>query len=187
MKIVVTASGADLDASASPVFGRCPAYDFVDTETMHLKALQNPATGTLHGAGFQAAEFVVERGAQAVVTGNVGPNAFGVLQALGVPVYLSAGGTVREAIKAYKTGRLQPVEQANAPTHSGTTRGKRVGLDRGTRLGRRSQDAVLPALPTSSVSREQEITALRETAWQLSERLAQVWERLDQLENEDEG
>ena len=31
MKIVVTANGADLDAPASPVFGRCPTYVFVDT------------------------------------------------------------------------------------------------------------------------------------------------------------
>jgi predicted Fe-Mo cluster-binding NifX family protein len=184
VKIVVTANGTDLDALTSPLFGRCPAYVFVDPEAMHLEAVENPATSTLRGAGFQAAEFVVERGAQAVVTGNVGPNAFKVLQALGVPVYLSGGGTVREAIDAYKIGRLRPMEEANVPTHSGTTRGTRVGAGQGTRLGRRSQDAVLPALPTSFVSREQEITVLRETARELRERLAQVLERLGQLEKE---
>jgi predicted Fe-Mo cluster-binding NifX family protein len=185
VEIVVTANGTDLDAPVSPLFGRCPACVFVDPETMHLEAVENPATGTLRGAGFQAAEIVVERGVQAVVTGNVGPNAFKVLQASGVPVYLSSGGTVREAIEAYKTGRLRPMEEANVPTHSGTTRGTRVGAGRGTRLGRRSLDTVLPALPTSFVSREQEITALRETARALRERLAQVLERLEQLEKED--
>ena len=184
MKIVVTANGTDLDALTSPLFGRCPAYVFVDPEAMHLEAVENPATSTLRGAGFQAAEFVVERGAQAVVTGNVGPNAFKVLQDLGVPVYLSGGGTVREAINAYKIGRLRPMEEANVPTHSGTTRGTRVGAGQEARLGRRSHDAVLPALPTSFVSREQEITVLRETARELRERLAQVLERLGQLEKE---
>ena len=29
MKIVVTANGTELDAPASPVFGRCPIYIFV--------------------------------------------------------------------------------------------------------------------------------------------------------------
>jgi hypothetical protein len=52
-------------------------------------------------------------------------------------------------------------------------------------MGHRSQDAVLPALPTSFVSREEEITALKETARELRERLAQVLERLEQLEQED--
>ena len=104
MKIVVTANGTDLDALTSPLFGRCPAYAFVDPEAMHLEAVENPATSTLRGAGFQAAEFVVERGAQAVITGNAGPNAFNVFQPASVPVYLFGGGTVRQAVDAYKEG-----------------------------------------------------------------------------------
>ena len=73
MKIVVSANGADLSAEASPIFGRCPIYLFVDTETMAFEAIQNPAIGASSGAGIQAAQFIVERGAQAVVSGNVGP------------------------------------------------------------------------------------------------------------------
>ena len=184
VEIVITANGIDLDAPASLVFGRCPAYVLVDTETMRWKAIENPAIDTLRGAGFQAAEFVVERGAQAVVAGSVGPNAFGVLQASGVPVYLSAGGTVREAIKAYKIGRLQRMENANVSTHRGTSGGIGIGLGRGPGMGRHTQDAVHPAPPTHYASRAEEITALRETARELRERLAQVLGRLEQLEKE---
>ncbi len=50
MKIVVTANGADLDAPASPVFGRCPTYVFVDTETMQFEAVENPAVTAGGGA-----------------------------------------------------------------------------------------------------------------------------------------
>jgi predicted Fe-Mo cluster-binding NifX family protein len=121
IKSVVTANGIDLDAPVSSVLGRCPAYVLVDTETMHVKAIENPATDTHRGAGFEAAESIVERGAQAVVTGGVGPNAFRVLQAAGVPVYLCGGGTVREAVTAYVLGRLQPMEGASVATHSGAT------------------------------------------------------------------
>ena len=183
MKIVVTANGADFDAPTSPVFGRCPVYVFVDTETMHLKAMGNPEFDALRGAGFQAAEFVVEREAQAVVTGSVGPNAFSVFQSSGVPVYLSAGGTVRETIAAYKAGRLQPVEEANVPTHSGT--GEGMGVGRGVGRGRRTRDAVSLVPPTPPASREEEITALKETAKELRERLAQVLKQLERLEKED--
>jgi predicted Fe-Mo cluster-binding NifX family protein len=185
VKVVVTANGTDLDTPASPVFGRCPVYVFVDTGTMCFEAVGNPELDTLRGAGFEAADFVVERGAQAVVTGNVGPNAFRVFQASGVPVYLSAGGTVREAVEAYETGRLQPVEGANVPTHSGTDEGIGVSLNRGVGRGRRTREAAPPGAPLSLGSREEEIAALKETARELRERLAQVLEQLEQLGNED--
>ena len=51
MKIAVTANGADLDAPISPIFGRCPTYLFVDTETMQFEAVQNPAVSAPGGAG----------------------------------------------------------------------------------------------------------------------------------------
>jgi predicted Fe-Mo cluster-binding NifX family protein len=124
MKVAVTANGVDLNAPISPVFGRCPTYILVDTETMHVEAMVNSGKRSLRGAGFDAPELIAERGAQAVVTGSVGPNAFRVLQDLGVPVYLYKRGTVREAIDAYQAGQLQPAEGANVPTHSGETRGK---------------------------------------------------------------
>ena len=184
VKIVVTASGADLDAPASPVFGRCPVYVLVDTETMHWNSIENPATAALRGAGFQAAEFVVEHGARAVVAGSVGPNGFKVLQALGVPVYLFEGRTVREAVKAYKMGQLQQMEQANVSTHSGPRGGIGVGVGRGLGMGRHTQDRIHLALPTHYASCAEEMSVLRETAGELRERLAEVLERLEQLEKE---
>ena len=131
MKIVVTANGAGLDAAASPVFGRCPTYVFVDTDTMQCESVENPAVGASGGAGIQAAQFVLEWGAQAAVTGNVGPNAFGVFQASGVEVYLFGDGTVREAVEAYKAGQLHPMGGANVPAHSGMGGGMGRGMGRG--------------------------------------------------------
>ena len=123
MKIAVTANGTGLDAPASPVFGRCPTYILVDTETMQYEAVANPAVSAGGGAGVQAAQFVVERGAQAVVTGNVGPNAFGVFQAAGTLVYLFKGGTVQQAVEAYKGGRLSSASDATVSAHAGMGRG----------------------------------------------------------------
>ena len=62
MKIVVTANGADLAALASPIFGRCPIYVFVDTETMQFEAVENPAVGASGGAGIQAASSSLSAG-----------------------------------------------------------------------------------------------------------------------------
>lgn len=172
MQIVVTSNGADLDAPASPVFGRCPTYIFVDPETLAFEAVDNPAVGAPGGAGIQAAQFIVERGAAAVVSGNVGPNAFNVLQAANVPVYLFTGGTVRDAVAAYKAGDLPNAGQATAPEHAGMGRG---GLGRGR--GRRTASQA-----TASPAREEEITTLKEMARDLRQQLAEILERIDRLE-----
>jgi predicted Fe-Mo cluster-binding NifX family protein len=66
---------------------------------MEAESVDNPAMSAGGGAGIQAAQFVVERGAEAVVSGNVGPNAFAVFESAGVPVYLFGGGSVREAVE----------------------------------------------------------------------------------------
>jgi len=169
MKIVVTASGASLDAPASPVFGRCPAYVFVDTETLAVEAQPNPAINAGGGAGIQAAQYVIEQGAQAVLTGNVGPNAFDVFQAAGVPVYLIGEGTVRQAVEDFRAGRLQPVENANVAAHAGVGRGRASASS---------------TSPTSTVAREAELAQLRETLQNLRQQLAQTIDRIEQLEKE---
>jgi len=130
MKIAVTTNGKDLDAPISPIFGRCSIYILVDTETMEFEALENPAIGAPGGAGIQAAQFIVNRGAQAVVTGNVGPNAFGVLQAANITVYLFGNATVRHAVEAYNAGQLTATAGASAPAHAGMGRG--MGRRRGS-------------------------------------------------------
>lgn len=131
MKVVVTANGTDLDAPISPVFGRCSTYLFVDTETMQFDVVENPAIRAPGGAGIQAAQFVIERGAEAVLTGNVGPNAFGVFQAANVPVYLLGNGTVQGAVEAYTKGQLQSSGGANVRAHSGMGgRGRGMGRRR---------------------------------------------------------
>lgn len=135
MKIVVTSNGADLDAPASPVFGRCPAYVFVDTQSMAYDAVENQAIGAASGAGIQAAQFVVGQGAQAVVTGNVGPNAHSVFQSAGVPIYLFGGGTVREAVEAFKSGELQSIADANTQAGMGMGAGRGMGMGRGRGRG----------------------------------------------------
>ena len=190
MRIVVTANGTDLDAQASPVFGRCPTYIFVDTETadadrpVAFEAVENPAIGAPGGAGIQAAQFVVERGAQAVVTGNTGPNAFNVLQSAKVPVYLFGGGTVREAVEAYKAGRLSVAGGASAQAHTGMGMGRGMGRGMGMGMGRGAAVPPTPFAPPAAPagSQEEEMAALREMAGGLRKQLAEGMERLDRLE-----
>lgn len=177
MKIVVSAEGENLDALISTVFGRCPNFVFVDTETMQFEALSNPAMSESGGAGIQAAQFVIQRGAEAVLTGNLGPNAFDVLQAADVPVYLTSGGTVRQAVKDHQAGRLEPMSGANVAAHAGMGRG----------AGRRAKSGAQPVSPpqaTTKPTREAEIAELQGTLKSLRQQLAETMQRIEQLEKE---
>ena len=60
---------------------------------------------------------VLDLGAEAVITGNVGPKAFSALQAGSVKVYVGAAGSVRDALEKFKGGELECVSQANVKGH----------------------------------------------------------------------
>ena len=177
MKIAITSNGANLDAPTSPVFGRCPMVVLVETETLQFEAIENPAIAAPSGAGIQAAQLVVERGAQAVVTGNVGPNALEVFQSAGVPIYRSEDGTVRDAVEAFKAGKLQPIAIPNAQAGAGTSTGQGMGM------GGRAAAPATPGVPSpvSANSREEEIATLKETTSELQRQLDEARRRLDEL------
>jgi predicted Fe-Mo cluster-binding NifX family protein len=180
MRIVVSATAEDPGAEASPRFGRCPAYVFVDTERLAFEPVSNPAMGAAGGAGVQAAQFVLEHGAQVVVTGRVGPYAMGVLEQAGVPVFSLEGGTVREVAEAYRAGELRPLEAAGPPGSGSRGRGR----GRGMRAGR----AVMAAKPPSEDIEEESqgsVEDLREELAGLRGQLAELLERLDQIEKEE--
>lgn len=181
MRIVISAAGNDLDASVSPVFGRCPVYLFVDTETMEVEAVPNPAVSAAGGAGIQAAQFVARQGAQAVLSDNLGPNAFRVLVAAGIPVYRVSGGTVRQAVEAFKEGRLNPISEATTVAHAGIGWCRGPGMRRwGIGVRETAMETAPPAQPASGVSRE-ELNALKEEVRSLQEKLNDFLRRLEQI------
>jgi predicted Fe-Mo cluster-binding NifX family protein/ferredoxin len=92
---------------------------FVESEGLAFEAVENPNVSLGGGAGIQSGQLVSERGAQVVLTGNVGPNAFRTLEAAGIHVVTGATGTVRQAVEAYTAGGLAPTEGANVQSHFG--------------------------------------------------------------------
>lgn len=172
MRIVVSASGMDLDAPISPVFGRCPVYLFVDTETMEVEAVPNPAVSAPGGAGIQAAQFVVRQGPQAVLSDNVGPNAFRVLLAAGIPIYQVREGTVRQAVEAFKEGRLNPISAATVVPHA--------GMGWRSSLGSRRNAQIAGETPPPAEAQD-DLTALKEEVRGLQEKLNDLLRRLGQI------
>ena len=119
MKICVTATGSDLNAPVDPRFGRCQNFVIVDSDTMAFDAMANEAIAAPGGAGIQAAQAMVNKGVDVVISGNIGPNAFQVLSTASVKVATGAYGTVQEAIMMYKSGKLAETGTSTAPAHAG--------------------------------------------------------------------
>jgi predicted Fe-Mo cluster-binding NifX family protein len=135
MKIAISASSPTLSSPVDPRFGRCPYFLFVDPESMEFEAVENPNVATASGAGIQAAQMVANKGAQTLLTGSCGPNAFQTLQAAGVEVFVGISGTAEGAVKEYKSGKLRSTTQPNAPPHSGMGMGQGQPMGPGPGMG----------------------------------------------------
>ncbi len=112
MKIAVTAKEPSLSSEVDPRFGRAPYILVVDSESMLYDVIDNRENAdSLKGAGIQAASSVSEKGAQVLITGHCGPNAFRALKAAGIKVVSGAEGKVEKAVSDYLEGDLKETEQ----------------------------------------------------------------------------
>ena len=65
------------------------------------------------GAGIEAAVMISDRGAKVLLTGCWGPNAIKTLNAAGVKVANDVTGTVRDAVIAYRAGKVSFADGTN--------------------------------------------------------------------------
>ena len=197
MKIAVSATDDSLDARIDPRFGRCEYFVIVDTETMNFEALPNTSRIALSGAGIQAAQAIANKGVQAVLTGNVGPNAFQALSSAGIDIITGVFGTVREAVEKFKSGQLQKITAPTTSVGFGMGRGYGMGMGRrgsGMGLGIErgylqdtgpfvTQPPMSPAIPPMlpQMSKEQEVQMLESQMKNIQKQLDQIRKRLREL------
>jgi predicted Fe-Mo cluster-binding NifX family protein len=118
MKVAVTAQGPEGTSPVDTRFGRAKWIVVVDTDTGETQAHDNKLNLTLaQGAGIQTGQNVANLDADAIITGNLGPNAYKTLAAAEVRIYLSSGETVEQVVAALQRGELQEVQRANVEGH----------------------------------------------------------------------
>lgn len=124
MKIAISSQGENLEAMVDPRFGRCAYFIIYDTETKETEVLPNPALDAMGGAGIQAAQVIVDKGVEVVITGNVGPNAFQTLNQAKIKIFGVASSTVKEGLKKYENGELNEYATSSVPRRFGMGPGK---------------------------------------------------------------
>jgi predicted Fe-Mo cluster-binding NifX family protein len=118
MKVAVTAQDKELSSEIDLRFGRTKWLIVVDIVTGDYEAHDNIVNlNAVQGAGIQTGQNIANLGVGAVITGNVGPNAFKTLNAAKVKIFLAEKQTVKDAIDSFKSGRLKEIEQANVEGH----------------------------------------------------------------------
>lgn len=183
MKVCVTSTGPGLDSEMDPRFGRCQYFLFVDPESLELEAVENPNLAAAGGAGIQSAQFVANKGVEAIITGQVGPNAFTMLQAAGLKILIGASGKVREVVEKYKKGQLASFAQGpSVRAHFGMGMGGGMGkgMGRGMGMGQGFQPPGPP--PAQPELAGKELEDLKEQSKNLRAQLDQLTGRIKKLE-----
>ena len=119
MKIAISSSGKDLESAIDERFGRCGYFIIVDPESLEFEAVENPGGQAMGGAGPLAAQTVINKGVQALVTGNVGPKAYDTIAAAGIKAFTGARGTIRDGINMFLESSLKEASGPTAPMHGG--------------------------------------------------------------------
>ncbi len=119
MIVAMSSTGTSLESNVDPRFGRCPFFIIYNTEDDSFEHVENQARQAMGGAGIQTGQMITNRGVKAVITGNVGPNAFRVLSTAGVKVYSGISGKVSDAIQKLKDGQLQETPAPDVESHFG--------------------------------------------------------------------
>jgi len=190
MKIAVSATAPELDAEVDPRFGRCHYFIIVDPQTMEFEAVDNSNAMASGGAGISTAQMIAGKGVEVVLTGNCGPNAYQTLSAAGVQVITGVSGKIKDAIEAYKGGKLQPNAQPSVGSHYGMGAGMGAGTGMGRGMGRgmgmgmgMGFGMTPPASPESQAqTAEQELDALKAQSQTLAQQLTEIQRRIEELE-----
>ena len=165
MRVAITVDSPSDNAPVAPIFGRCAYYAVYDTDTDKIEFIPNSATMYPRGAGVQAAQQILSLGVQQVITAGIpGPNSSMILAQAGINVVSNFTGTVRDAVEALKSGKIEAKRVAMPPAYPN-----------------------YPSYPSyapfeTPIGKEEEIRYLEEEKRYIEERLKEIKKRLKELQ-----
>ena len=119
MKVGISSSGTTLESNVDPRFGKCPYFIIYDTDSGIFSYIENQERQVTEGGGIKVAHMISDMEVDSVITGNIGPNAYGVLSSDLIEVYSGVTGTVENAINRFKNDELELASESDAPPYSG--------------------------------------------------------------------
>lgn len=115
MKILIPVDENKKDVCVS--FARAPYFMVYSDENDQAELVENAAASAQGGAGLVAAQFVVDQGADVLITVRCGENAAKVLQAAEVEIMKSTVEDAMENIRLLKENKLAKLTHFHAGFH----------------------------------------------------------------------
>ena len=110
MKIAISSMGPNLNALAEPHFEYSRFFVVVDSDTIECEIFDNMSSMMTENAGILAAQFLINKRVDAVITGTIGPDETEVLGTTGMQIYSCEKCTVNEALNRFKDRLLKKIE-----------------------------------------------------------------------------
>ncbi len=112
MKIAISSAGQNKESFLDKRFGRCNYFLIFNTENGEYKAIKNEGGTASGGAGIAAASQVIEEDVAIIITGNLGPNAFELIEKTEIKVFGCSEIPVIQAIEMFNSNQLLEIKAA---------------------------------------------------------------------------
>lgn len=117
MKIAISAKGKTNDSNLDMRFGRCKYFQIHDTEDENIKVIENKGQMSEGGAGIAAAQQVIDENVDVIITGNIGPNAFELIEKAKIKAYKCNDISINLVLEKYKNEELEEIKFAGKAHH----------------------------------------------------------------------
>lgn len=118
MKIAISASGKNNDSLLDVRFGRCEYFQIHDSENGQILIIENRGLICSGGAGIAASQQLVDENVEVIITGNLGPNAFEIIERAKIKPYKCNNISIECVLEKYKNNELEEITLAG-PAHNG--------------------------------------------------------------------
>jgi predicted Fe-Mo cluster-binding NifX family protein len=115
MKIAVSVTGKNAEDVLDKRFGRCGYFSIIDLDTNQTKVIENNGAVSGSGAGIAAASQIIEEGVDIIVTGDLGPNAFELIEKAGIKAYRCDVIPISEVVAMFQQNKLKEISMAVNP------------------------------------------------------------------------
>ena len=119
MKIAICSQSNNVQSNIDSRFGRAAFFAVYDDAADQWDFVPNTQNmQAAQGAGIQAAQAVIDVGAEVLIASNIGPKAMAALKANGINVFeAETGASLETAVSSYKNGSLKQMAASNVEGH----------------------------------------------------------------------
>ncbi|WP_417203608.1 NifB/NifX family molybdenum-iron cluster-binding protein [Acetoanaerobium sticklandii] len=118
MKIAIPVDEKNIESKVCISFGRTPYYMIYDTDSKEAEFFDNEAASSPGGAGIKAAQSLVDRKIDVLLTPRCGGNAADVINGANIKMCKTQGDSIKVNLEAYEAGKLNELTEIHEGMHN---------------------------------------------------------------------